>query len=627
MEKNILIKNGLVLTLDSKDNAGYFDLLIKDGKICEIKYEDESINEGTVVNELSNVEIFDASNKIIIPSLFNSNINSSYFLCRLFFRKSNYDNLDENESLKFVDKYFTDEKNKDDLYYLLRQNYIKTILNGEAVLNETSSYITEGVLGRLNDDENILSNDIYITVYESELENYFKTQKKFYCKGLLEDVITNYSLNSFKQSASYQKSKMFLEVLHNTKCVEEIRRNFGKSLVNILKDNELLDSDLILTNPVFLRGDDIELLYENNVNVVFCPTDFLRLSKRNIEFEEYLKLGINTAIGTGYLGSDILSELKTFAALVNKNSYTYDQIIKMATVNSSIVFNLTDKYGSIEKDKLANLVFFDLSDVRNILNIPELEPDKISEFIIESLSVKDISDVMVNGNFIVSNYSCKLYDTEKFRRTYSDLVKKIYKAGNYIEYKETYITRKRVKEVLQSNMDLIKESESTIETLDESFESVSEESDFRVVGEKESEILKPQDELVYKDEEILDSLSEIESFDKGMKLLDEDDIEYEEEQTNEKKKEKKDLEKVYSFDDICESVESSDEEVNEPDSSESSKEVKKLYFDDFTTGDSHIVDKEKKQTQKDQTEKKEKDEVKFKKGKMKFGFSDDEEKK
>jgi len=536
MGKNILIKNGLVLTLDSKDSAGYFDLLVKDGKICEIKYEDESKNEDSFVNELSNVEIFDASNKIIIPSLFNLNINSSYSLCRLFFKKNTYDNINENESLKFIDKYFTDEKNIDDLYNLLRQNYIKTMLNGEAVLNETSPYITGEVLNKLCDDENTQSINICFTAYESELENYFKTKKEFYCKGLLKEVITNYSLNSFKQSASNQKNKMFLEVLHNTKCVEEIRRNFGKSLVNILKDNELLDSDLILTNPVFLRGDDIELLYENDVNVVFCPTDFLRLSKRNIEFEEYLKLGINTAIGTGYLGSDILSELKTFAALVNKNFYTYDQIIKMAAVNSSIVFNLSDKYGSIEKDKLANLVFFDLSDVRNILNIPELEPDKISEFIIESLSVKDISDVMVNGNFIVSNYTSKLYDTEKFRQTNSDLAKKIYKAGNYIEYKETFIPRKQAEEVFQSNMDLIKESENTIETLEEGFENVSEESDFRVVGEKESEILKLQDELVYKDEKILDSLSEIESFDKGMKLLDEDDIKYKDEQPEKKKK-------------------------------------------------------------------------------------------
>jgi len=626
MEKNLLIKNGLVLTLDSSNNAGYFDLLIKDGKIHKIKYEGESNNERTVLEEHSGAEVFDAANKVIIPSLFNSNINSSYSLCRLFFRKSNYDNLDENESLKFVDKYFTDEKNKDVLYNLLRQNYIKTILNGEAVLNETSSYITGGVLDRLNDYENILSDDIYFTVYESELENYFKTKKKFYCKGLLDEEITNYSLNSFKQSLSYQKNKMFLEVLHDTKCVEEIRRNFGKSLLNILKDNELLDSGLILTNPVFLRGDDIELLYENDVNIVFCPTDFLRLSKRNIEFEEYLKFGVNTAIGTGYLGSDILSELKTFAALVNKNFYTYDQIIKMATVNSSIVFNLANKYGCIEKNKLANLVFFDLSDVRNILNIPELEPDKISEFIIESLSVKDISDVMVNGNFIVSDYSCKLYDTEKLKQVNGDLVEKIYKVGKYTEHKEKYITRKQVKEVLQSNMDLVKESESTIETLDESFESVTEGSEFRVVGEKESEILKPQDELVYKDEEILDLLSEIESFDKGMKLLDEDEIEYQEDQTDEKKKEKKDLEKVYSFDDIYESTENSDVDVNKPDLSESSKEVKKLYFDDFATGDS-TVDKEKKHTKKDQSEKKEKDEVKFKKGKMKFGFSDDKEKK
>ena len=41
MEDFILIKNGLVLTLDRKGTAGYFNILVRNGKIYHIDNENK----------------------------------------------------------------------------------------------------------------------------------------------------------------------------------------------------------------------------------------------------------------------------------------------------------------------------------------------------------------------------------------------------------------------------------------------------------------------------------------------------------------------------------------------------------------------------------------------------------
>ena len=634
MEKFLVIINGLVLTLDGLENTGYFNLVVKNEKIHFVDFENELKDKKTISNKYPDFEIYDATNKIIIPALHNSNINSSYSLSRLFFRKSNYENFDANVSLKLIDSYFKDNNNINDLFNLLKQNYLRSLLNGEIFLNETSSYISETLLNKFVDEECILFDDIYYTVYESELENYFKSKKSNYFKGFQkEETINNYSLSNLKRSLTNGKKKVFLEVLHKADSADEIQSSFGKSFIRVLLDNGILNSSLILSNPIFINSDDIKLIYDKDVNVVFCPTDFLKLSKRNIDFEEYLKLGVNIAIGTGYLGNDILSELKTFAALVDKNYYTFDSIIRMATVNPSTFFGSTANSGCIEKGTDANLVFLGLSDLRNLLNVPEIDSDRISEFVIENLSAKDISDVLVKGSFEVKNYSLELCEDEGFKHENMELAKKIYEIGKYYEFKNKYITLGKVGDKSKEKV-VAKSSLSDkgvfkqVESFEESFETLSEEqlsgeSDFHVIGTKETELINISENFKYQNEELLSSMSELESFDEGLKFIDEEETETEAEQVAEKKKNQ---EKVFSFNDVYEETEESKDKTDVKDSSKTSKDLKKLHFDDFSTDDSKVIDDEPEQKEDKKPIKKEKKDAKFKKDKLKFGFSDDKEK-
>jgi len=125
----------------------------------------------------------------------------------------------------------------------------------------------------------------------------------------------------------------------------------------------------------------------------------------------------------------------------------------------SIERNKIAKLGSIERNKIANLITFDISDLRVMLNTPELTAEKVCEFIIENLSVEHISDVINKGTFEVHDKLTVKLDLEYTKSNYSKLIEFIYKEGKYNDFKEKYNLRLKVDKVT------LNPEESTLSTI------------------------------------------------------------------------------------------------------------------------------------------------------------------
>jgi hypothetical protein len=138
---------------------------------------------------------------------------------------------------------------------------------------------------------------------------------------------------------------------------------------------------------------------------------------------------------------------------LQKEFFSYDEVLRMITVNPSRALKISDNYGSIEKNKFANLVFFNLCDLRNILNVPETSSEKVCEFLLENFDTKDISDVIIKGIPVKRNNQCKLYNPETIKHIKTSLTKRIYEIGKYLELKEKYLMRKRVNELSGSEVE------------------------------------------------------------------------------------------------------------------------------------------------------------------------------
>jgi|WetSurMetagenome_2_1015567.scaffolds.fasta_scaffold13425_4 hypothetical protein len=485
MDKLIVIKNALVLTLDDTGKTGYFNLVVKNDRIFEIDYENELLNNSVIFSKYPGAYIIDAHDKLIVPSFLNLNFNSTFYQCTSFFKGFKFSTLSDNLSASLIEKYFLEPKNKDDLKNLIAINYYSSLQNGEAILLESSRLMTRDFISENRKFGFLSYQDIVFTAYENTFSNFLSEKGFLHCIGIKdEDEINTYSLNTLVNSFTSGKKILFFEVLQKSNSVEILKKSFSKSLIKLLSEAELLSEKVIFSNPIYLNSDEIDLLEKKQSNIVISPTDILKLGEKNFEFYDYIKRELNISLGSGYNGKSVFNELKVLSSILQREYISSDELLRMITVNPAKALRISDNYGSIEKNKFANIIFFNLCDLRNILNVPEMNSEKVSEFIIENFETKDISDVIIKGIPIKRNNQCKLYNPDTIKQIKSTLTKRIYEIGKYIELKEKYLMRKRVNElsgteVEKSAMYVDNYSEEDYSTLDS---KVITDSEFRIIG-------------------------------------------------------------------------------------------------------------------------------------------------
>ncbi|MCI0473950.1 MAG: amidohydrolase family protein [Ignavibacteria bacterium] len=611
MDRYLIVKNALVLTFDKDDNVGYFNIVIKNNVIHHIDYYNDLVSDRNIYTKFPGVNIIDAKDKIIIPALFNSSINSTDALSEIFFERLNYDRLAENLSLALLNRHFSSAENKSDLKTLLTFTYFRALSNGELFLNEISGSITKEFLQEFHKYNFLIVQDLVFTSFSDAFNRYLNEINRFHCIGIRdESEITNYSLGSASKSLKEGKRKLLFEILRKSNGQEIIKKAFNKSLFKVLGENDFLDGRLIFSNPVNIQKDELEYLSDKKVNIILCPSDIVKLGEKKIESFDIIKYGLNVCLGTGYLGKAVITEMKLFSHLAKKGNISYRSILKMATVNPAKMFGVFNTHGSIEKNKIANLVLFDVADLRNYFISPEYNSEKVSEHIIENLDSKDISDIIVKGNVIRRDYRSKLFDTDSMKQNTMALSKKIIDIGKYYEFKEKYLMRKRIKELSTDNKAERKvfvstgfdaEAEST-----ESTKSIISDSEFRIIGLRKE--INPINTLA----------------DDGIDT-DNDNIVVEVD----------DVYRGFSFFSDADVV-LKENPLKNADISEPLK--KKIFFDDVgniiesqVTDELKIIGESKdtrEQTPGIQSQngdgKKDKEKIVYKKNKMKFGFSDDD---
>jgi len=630
-----VIKNGLVLTLDKNSAAGYFTIILKNGKIFLIDC-DNRFSEKEFVSKNPDAVIIDARNKLIMPGFFNSALNSSFSLCKHFLDKCNYENLRSWHSLKLVENFISDDYNTEIMSDILNISYCRALKNGEVFISESSSCISKPVLEKSYLRDHRIKQYHNLTAFD---QNYpssgFEGEKisTIISLGLIADEqINNYSLTSLKKSLSQLSARFFVEASVSQSTIESVKKIFGNPLITVLSEMDLVNSNTVVYNPTHINQIELDILKKRNASILISPSDYLNLAGRKIDIDELLFSGLNIIIGTGYTGSNILTELKVLSNIIPKSSLSYEAVFKMATRNPSLVFGLSNVTGSIERNNSADMIFFSLNDLRNTVSLPEITGESLSEFVIKNLTIKDISDVIIKGEQLVTENRLNGVNEHELIVKAVALSDKLYKAGKFIEYKEKYLMRERVNKISLNGISETEEDENRI-TGKEIYVDMTEtgtyegEGEFSIKGKKEEEFEKSREAKTQQTDKI-DGILEIKESGMEMDLISESDKEQQLEQISRKinKYQKKDkpLTSENSADKetarISEIKENSRTEINDS----------RLIFDD--TGEIEEIDKEidKSKDPDSGNDKAAENEISdnskpaFKKEKLKFGFRDSE---
>jgi hypothetical protein len=132
--------------------------------------------------------------------------------------------------------------------------------------------------------------------------------------------------------------------------------------IEILERLKCLDSHDVLVHCIGFSDEDIRKAREAGVSVAWCPASNLFMFNLTCKIRKLLQAGVNVCLGTDstHTGSVNLLEEMRFARKVYRKMYGEDldarQIVRMVTVNPARAFRRQADLGSIEEEKLADLL-------------------------------------------------------------------------------------------------------------------------------------------------------------------------------------------------------------------------------------------------------------------------------
>ena len=159
----------------------------------------------------------------------------------------------------------------------------------------------------------------------------------------------------------------------NAQEVADARRRTGTSWIYYLQDLGLLSPSLQAVHLTQLTDQEIGLLAEHNVNVIHCPHSNLKLASGICPVERLAEAGVNVALGTDGAASnntlDLLSEARLAALLAKQTGgdprlADASVMLHRATLGGARALGLDEQTGSLEPDKFADMVAFDLGAAR-----------------------------------------------------------------------------------------------------------------------------------------------------------------------------------------------------------------------------------------------------------------------
>jgi 5-methylthioadenosine/S-adenosylhomocysteine deaminase len=210
--------------------------------------------------------------------------------------------------------------------------------------------------------------------------------------------------------------------------VETVTKRFGKTPIEYLHSRGLLGPRTLLAHCVHLRDDEIALLHETGTSVAHCPESNLKIGNGVARVPAMLRAGVNVALGTDGAATnndlDLFGEMRT-AALLHKGInfdptvLSAEEAFAMATINGARAFGLSDRIGSIELGKLADIAIVDL----NAANVTPMY--NVYSHLCYAVDKNDVRTVFIHGKMVLDHRKLLTLDEEEVKAKVREIARMV----------------------------------------------------------------------------------------------------------------------------------------------------------------------------------------------------------
>jgi 5-methylthioadenosine/S-adenosylhomocysteine deaminase len=408
-QADIIIKNGTVLTMDSKNS------IFETGFLCIRGDSISKIGTGTPTS-VTVEKIIDARGGLILPGLLNCHTHAAMSLFRGL--------ADDLPLMEWLNNYIFPAERKIDAEFV----YTGTLLAlAEMILSGTTTfcdmYLFEDQVARAARKAGVrcLVGEV---LYDFPSPNYGPVEKGLeYTESLIQkwqkDPLVSIAvephslftcspelLTASNELALKYKVPVIIHVAETLTELSEIKEKYGKTPVKYLDSLGLLGPHLIADHCVHIDDADIKTLADHGVKVVHNPESNMKLASGIAPIPQMLSQGVTVGLGTDGCASnnnlDLFSEMDTAAKLHKVNSLDPTvmdalSVLKMATIHGARVLGLQNVTGSLEVGKKADIIVIDTHK-------PHLTPmyNAISHLVYAARG-NDVSHSIINGQLVMED--------------------------------------------------------------------------------------------------------------------------------------------------------------------------------------------------------------------------------
>ena len=419
---SIIISASWIFTSNSEDQLlSDYSIVIKDNKIIDL------VRQSKVFSEYEADEIYQLTDHILIPGLINTHTHAAMSLFKGF-----ADDLPLQDWLnnyiwpaekKFVNSSFVRDGSILALSEMIKAGV--TTFNDMYFYPDATAEATIELGVRSNIGLVVLD---FPTNYAADPEDYLSKGFEFRDRWRNEDLITTsiaphapYSVSdeAFALINTYSEElgiNIHLHLHETQREIDDSINRYGITPVQRLNNLGIINPSLIAAHCVYLNEQDIALLAKNKVSIVHNPSSNMKLGSGIADVAKMLKQNLNVSLGTDSSASnnrlDIMEEMRLASLLLKGTTKSPEllpatQAIKMATINGAKALGLESMIGSIEKNKIADLVAIDLNSIENQ---PIYNP---LSTLVYSSTKSDVSYVWIDGKVKLKEKKLVNVDEEK----------------------------------------------------------------------------------------------------------------------------------------------------------------------------------------------------------------------
>lgn len=423
----ILIKNANLISMDNKrpQIEEKIDILIEDNKIAKI---DKNISEEAA-------KVIDATGKVVMPGLINTH---SHVPMSIF--RETVDGYITQDWLEQKIWPMEDKLTNEDIYYASLLSCIEMIKTGTTTINDMY-FMTKDIIKAAFDTgvrmqttrtlmDLIGDGDTRIRELEELIKEYSNKE---------ETISFNIGIHGFyTTNAPYiekcvELAKKYNLPIHIHFCENAKEKEDIKTAYNVESPVELIKKyfngmHVILAHSVKLDEKEISELADENIYISHCPVSNLKLGCGIANISYMQQQGITVSLGTDGQGSgsnlDLFESMK-YAALLQKGitenpkELPAYEVLKIATINGAEALGLEEKIGTIEENKIADMIIINLDAVTT-------KPiNNIFAEIVYNVKGTNVETTIVNGRILMENRKMSFTNENEIYGKCNEIIKRI----------------------------------------------------------------------------------------------------------------------------------------------------------------------------------------------------------